>query len=231
MSTSIVASIEQDFSLTQEASGWRYGWYTGSTPDTFTTSGISANASEWMGSGSFSTPRLGSISTPTFMHPGVSPDRPAVRRYEVQDAGRLQASGLIRKSSAGGDGVFPQIWVNDTQAASGFVSGSDTIGIELVTAPFDAVPGDFIDFAVGPFANTISDGSLFSHVIRRVLLDASLVRPGLVTAGMLKPALFRDGVPRALGFAEDLKLGLLDSDRLKPSLLDSNGDLKSSVLA
>jgi uncharacterized protein (TIGR03437 family) len=177
--TSVVAGSDQDFSSTQGANNWYYGYFPSGNVNAFTLLPVYNPSSNWWQHTTFGPPWT-IIAAGSGFHPNSVDDGGeewATRRWMSTLSGTAKITGHLAKNDTNpaSTGVYGRIYKNHNLIYEHFIAGTDGTGVDYsITAPMS--PGDILDFAVAPNGNNDSnDSTLFSSSI---ILTTSPISPG-----------------------------------------------------
>lgn len=147
-----------DLTSTQGGDGWSAGYLgTNNNPSTFSTSGMTWSAPNWVGTQSFSTPVVGAV----FMHPGVDSENSAAARFVAPSA--LSGTITLKASSAGSD-VTMRVWQGAVLLGSLSLTGStSTLTVPGVTLGL----ADTITVECDPNADSSGDSTTITEFTLR----------------------------------------------------------------
>jgi uncharacterized protein (TIGR03437 family) len=176
---SVRASSDQDFSATQGANNWYYGYFPSGNVNTFMQlSTFDAPDQRWEHT-TFGPPWT-VVAAGSGFHPNGADNGTeewATRRWVSNVSGAVQIAGHLAKidTDPASTGVFGRIYLNHKLIYEHFVAGTDGIGVNYsVTAALNA--GDILDFSVAPNgSNVANDSTVFSASI---ILTTAPVSPG-----------------------------------------------------
>ena len=169
----LLADSVSDFSLTQGLDSWSYGYYQGTfVPDSFQDLPYTLY---WPTSGWYWSyaPTHGGGSWTGIWNDGEHPNGAntgtvqwAVRRWTSDYSGLVTISGQIGKEPYAGEsnGTFGYIFVGDDEVWTQFVPGDDWSPIDYQFTA-EVVPGETIDFALGPNGPDYNDSTMFTAVV------------------------------------------------------------------
>jgi hypothetical protein len=163
-----LAGSTADFSGTQGANNWYYGYFPSGDVNSFTLlPTYNAQLNPWQHT-TFGPPwtllGAGSSSHPNGTNDGT--EEWATRRWISTASGAAKIAGHLAKNDTNpkGSGVFGRIYLNHNLIYEHFLAGTDGTGVDYsVTAALSA--GDILDFAVAPHGVDSYDSTNFSSVI------------------------------------------------------------------
>jgi uncharacterized protein (TIGR03437 family) len=162
---SAVAGSDADFSGTQGASRWNYGYFPSGNVNGFTLLPTFDAADQRWQHTTFGPPWT-MLAAGSSFHPNGSNDGTeewAVRRWTSTVAGAARISGHVAKidTNAASTGVYCRIYQNHKPIYEHFLAGTDGTGTDYsVTAALSV--DDTLDFAVAPNGIDSDDSTFFS---------------------------------------------------------------------
>ncbi len=188
-----IASSDTDFSGTQRASGWNYGYFASGNVNAFTLLPTydSTNA-RWQHT-TFGPPWTALWSYSGF-HPNGSDsgsEEWATRRWTSSLAGAATILGHLAKTdtSPNSPGVYGRIYVNHELLYEHFLQGTDGTGVDY-SFNISLKNGDTIDFAVAPNGVEFDDATRFSSSILSTALLSQTITFGALNSVVFGAAPF-----------------------------------------
>ena len=191
-SAGILADSTADFSGTQGARGWSYGYFPNGDPNSFTTlPAYNSQNGTWqqttccppqtqVGANSFAQPNGANNGTEQW----------AVREWISSFSGPIFVSGRLAKIdiNSNSTGAYGRIYLNHKQMYNQFVSGTNYTGLTY-SLKLTVSQGDVLDFALAPNGHDSNDLSLFSAIIsstsNTVEVDFAMQMPVHSASGFL----------------------------------------------
>jgi uncharacterized protein (TIGR03437 family) len=165
---SVLAGSKSDFSGTQGANNWYYGYFPSGNVNAFALlPTYNAQQNRWQHT-TFGPPwtLLGADSS---YHPNGAnngTEEWATRRWISTASGAAKITGHLAKNDTNpaSSGVFGRIYRNHNLIYQHFLAGTDGIGVDYsLTATLSA--GDILDFAVAPNGGDSYDSTIFSSSV------------------------------------------------------------------
>ncbi len=200
---SVVAGSNTDFSDTQGANNWYYGYFPSGNVSAFTllpTYNTQSNQWEHTTLGSHTALGVGSRYSPNGANNGGTEEW-ATRRWMSTASGAAEITGHLGKDNPSplGSGVFGRIYLNHTLIYEHFLAGTDFTGVNYAVTATLAV-GDILDFAIAPNGIDSFDGSIFSSFISTISFAVPTVNAGgTVNGGSFASFLAAAGIASAFG--------------------------------
>jgi hypothetical protein len=167
--TSVLASSDADFSGTQGANHWYYGYFPAGDVNAFTQLPIYNAQSSWWQHPTFGPPWT-FVGAGSDFHPNGADsggEEWAVRRWMSTAAGPATITGHLAKidTNPSSPGVYGRLYLNHSLIYERFLAGSDGVGADY-SLPVTLRTGDIVDFAVAPNTSDVpSDSTVFSGSI------------------------------------------------------------------
>jgi uncharacterized protein (TIGR03437 family) len=168
---SSLAGSSADFSGTQGAHNWFYGYFPGGNVNAFTQLPMYNTQSNQWQHNTFGPPWT-LLAANSRAHPNGTNDGAeewAVRRWVSQVAALVRISGHLAKNDVNpaGTGVFGRIYLNQSLIYEHFLTSTDGIGVDYVLTA-QVKPGDTLDFGVAPNKTDSYDSTTFSAYIAQI---------------------------------------------------------------
>lgn len=179
-SVTVVAGSDADFSSTQGAANWSYGYFPSGDINAFTLlPTYNSQFSRWQHV-TFGPPWT-SLSANSFAHPNGSnngAEEWAVRRWISTAAGSAKISGHLAKDPGAtqGTGIFGRIYLNHNLIYEKYIAGGDSAGVDY-SLDASLSRGDILDFAVAPNGIDAFDGTRFSSTITVLSAGSATLSP------------------------------------------------------
>ena len=163
-----VAGSSSDFSGTQGANNWQYGYFPAGNLNTFTPLPFyNAQAQRWQHT-TFGPPWT-LVGANSQYHPNGAnngSEEWATRRWTSTVSGTATITGHLAKNdtSPASSGVFGRIYQNHNLIYEHFVAGTDGVGVDY-SIPASLTTGDILDFSVAPNGADTSDSTNFSSAV------------------------------------------------------------------
>ena len=164
----VLADSTNDFSSTQGAKNWYYGYFPGGNVNAFTQLPTFSTSSFWWQHTTFNPPLTwvgsGSLARPNGANSGG--EEWAVREWVSSYAAAAIVNGQLRKddTNPASTGVYGRIYLNHQLVYEQFVAGTDGVGVSY-SLPLTLRAGDTLDFAVAPNGVDLNDRTYFSSTI------------------------------------------------------------------
>jgi hypothetical protein len=166
--TTVVADSDHDFSGTQGANNWWYGYFPAQNVNAFTLlPWFNTSWGQWQHT-TYGPPwtmsGANSVGHPNGANSGI--EEWATRRWSSSVSGYARISGHLAKNQAnsGSTGVYGRIYLNHVLIYERFVSGNDAIGVDY-SVPVKLNVGDVLDFAVAANGVDAWDSTHFSAAV------------------------------------------------------------------
>jgi uncharacterized protein (TIGR03437 family) len=175
---SVVADSDTDFSGTQGAHNWYYGYFSSGNVSAFTQL-PTYDAADFRWQHTTFGPPWTVVAAGSGFHPNGSDsgtEEWAVRRWVSSVSGTMKVTGHLAKTDTNpaSTGVYGRIYLNHKVIYEHFVAGTDGTGVDYsLTETLN--PGDILDFVVAPNGSESNDSTLFSSY---VIATVSSVPPG-----------------------------------------------------
>ncbi len=152
-SAAILADSTADFSDTQGARGWFYGYFPNGNANAFTKlPAYDSQTQSWQQA--TCCPPATRVAAYSFMHPNGTnngQEQWAAREWVSTYSGSVVVAGRLSKVQRSGksSGVYGRIFLNHQQVANSYINGGDENGI-IYSAKFTVPQGDIFDFVAAP---------------------------------------------------------------------------------
>jgi uncharacterized protein (TIGR03437 family) len=180
--SSVRADSDADFSGTQGANNWYYGYFPSGNVNAFTPLPTFDAADQRWQHTTFGPPWT-TVAAGSGFHPNGADsgtEEWAVRRWISTVAGAVQIAGHFAKTDTNpaSGGVFGRIYLKHKLIYEHFVAGTDGIGVNYsVIATLNA--GDMLDFAVAPHGSDSNDSTVFSGSVILTIAPVSSSAPSI----------------------------------------------------
>jgi MYXO-CTERM domain-containing protein len=184
-SAQVLADSMADFSGTQGADGWHYGYYAGDmSPGSFQEMQVFQSNRWYVQPGEYWTSLGAALSHPNgtvTSPPADAVDQWSARRWVSDFAGEVNIDTTLFKINANthSNGVMGHIYIDGQEIWNQFIAGDDAVGV-ATTLTASIHPGSTIDFVLDPVAgNDGGDATHFAGVISAVPTPGSLALLGI----------------------------------------------------
>lgn len=192
---SLLASSTADFSSTQGAANWSYGYFPGGDVNAFTQLPLyNPTAFRWQHT--MFGPPWTLVGSDSSFHPNGKnngTEEWATRRWISPTSGAATISGHLAKNDTNpaSTGVYGRIYLNHNLIYEHFLMGTDGVGVDYSVAA-TIKTGDIVDFVVAPNGIDTNDATFFSGSVSTIVPLPAPAGPSIV--GVASAATGQSGI-------------------------------------